>query len=582
MEEPRFDLCCGWPVIQDRSNLRLLLGRYYEFWDVVHPLLREERVYVYVSGKQTAFALLGYGLLRVTGSTSSPTRHHHLVLGALTAEDIREAYEATQLYEGGVHLREFFATTTPALLDELCVKVCELTAGLPRLVHACLEALCQLQTDCLKLDSSAAIDATLEAAYRRITGRAEEAGRGDLDRHLLCNPEARKGALSGAYSALLLASLLDLQLDAHHGEIAIDGSTEEGDTLQLLRVVDKLDMFLDSHGCHGDMVRVRFAKWTMRHLLDQRKSIDASLLPVLPLWDAPREVLGKGEPLEWRVRTRLSYTLQLAHVIDGRTTRTWADLFAVFRDTVLARFPVPVLDREQPVRAIPKVVCSAPAGAKLRDGWRGTMGEKQWPELFESGAFPVGTIGYPAPESHSPDLLVRCSNDLIAAFQCKLGESSTTWADVQAELDKTKPLASNSCTACLVLVAFTLGTQLQEAFRDGDATKLVVSSGKWARSNKKLEKLPDRVQRGALPLAPVLEVHDNMQLVVLGAAGLRNLLGDESVAALDDLIKTRRNGPAQVVDSLQLSKSLLHRPGTARVCPLIAYNSRSDALGCVH
>lgn len=566
MEEPRFDLCCGWPVIQDRSNIHLVLGRYYEFWDVVHPLLREERVYVYVSGKQTAFALLGYGLLYAPGSTSSPTRHHHLVLGALTAKDIREAYETTQIYEGGVHLREFFATTTSALLDELCVKMCELTAGLPRLVHACLEALCQLQRDCLILDSSAAINAALEAAYRRLTGRSKEAGRGDLNRHLLCNPEARKGALSGAYSALLLASLLDLQLDANRGKIAINGSPEEGNTLPLLRIVDKLDMFLDSHGCvSNDMVHVRFAKWTMRYLLEEHEGIDASLLPIMPLWDAPREVLGKGEPLEWLVRTRLSYALQLAHAVDGCTTRTWADLFAVFRDTTLAKFPVPVLNHKQPVRTIPKVVRSAPTEAKLCDGWRGTMGETQWPELFESGAFPIGTIGYPAPESHSPDLLVRCSNDHIVAFQCKLGESSTTWAHVQAELDKTKPLASNSCTVCLVLVAFTLGTQLQEAFHDGDTTKLVVSSGKWALSNKKLERLANHASlRSAAEKKPVLEVPDNMQLVVLGAAGLRNLLGNESVAALEELIKTRRNGPTQVVDSFQLSKSLLHQPGTAR------------------
>src|SRR5687768_12771811 len=108
LETPKFDGCCGWPVIQDRSDLRPVLTRYYDFWDVVHLLLCIEHVYTFVSGKQTAFALLGYGLLRVTGGRTSPTRHLHLVLGALTAADIREAYEATQLYESGAKLSAHF------------------------------------------------------------------------------------------------------------------------------------------------------------------------------------------------------------------------------------------------------------------------------------------------------------------------------------------------------------------------------------------------------------------------------------------------------------------------------------------
>jgi hypothetical protein len=55
LELNQFDGCLGWPKKVDRSNLRPLLSRYYEFWDGVHLLLRMEHVYMFVTGKQTAF-----------------------------------------------------------------------------------------------------------------------------------------------------------------------------------------------------------------------------------------------------------------------------------------------------------------------------------------------------------------------------------------------------------------------------------------------------------------------------------------------------------------------------------------------
>lgn len=59
----RFDLCFGWPAVQDRANPRLVLERFKTFWEVVYPLLHEQRVYMYVSGGWPAFALLESGLL---------------------------------------------------------------------------------------------------------------------------------------------------------------------------------------------------------------------------------------------------------------------------------------------------------------------------------------------------------------------------------------------------------------------------------------------------------------------------------------------------------------------------------------
>ena len=56
---------------------------------------------------------------------------------------------------------------------------------------------------------------------------------------------------------------------------------------------------------------------------------------------------------------------------------------------------------------------------------------------------------------------------------------------------------------------------------------------------------------------------DKMEVVVLGAAGLRSFLGDESVAALRELITARQKPRSDAVNPLQLSLSLLgKRNGT--------------------
>lgn len=193
--------------------------------------------------------------------------HCHLLLGALTTADIREAYEATRIYQTGEPFSAFLAATTPALLDELCAKVCELIGGLPRMVHACLEGLCRLQRDRLILDSSAAIDAALEMTFR-------EAHSGDLAQHLTCDPDSWRGPLRGVYSVLLLASLLGVRFDGYEDEIAIDGPSTAGNDdgdgdrnghkAPLLDVACQLSLFVDRDR-HGAL-QIRVAEWTMRML----------------------------------------------------------------------------------------------------------------------------------------------------------------------------------------------------------------------------------------------------------------------------------------------------------------------------
>ncbi len=534
--------------------------------------LRAPHVYTFVTGKQTAFALLGHGLLRSTGGRVAPTQHLHLVLGALTPPDIKLTYQNTQLYETAASLSTYFTTSSPELLNHLCSKVCEMTAGLPRMVHACFEALCQLQADCLVMSSETDINNALEHAYQHLASR----GTNSSQRSLMCSPEAMVGPLSGAYCALLLVSLLELPLDSCDGFIALG----TGERLPLLAVVNMLDLFLDTRGCTGNQVRIRCAKWALRHLLlDQPDALDARFRLIVPLWNAPPSVLGKGEPLELITRTRLAYVLSLGVATGGRR---WAELFPVFRNTLLALCIVNI-DVLRPVRCIPRVVTVSPADLQFdaMSPWSRSMGVNDWAALFKSGLLPPNSIGFPAPESHSPNVLVRCGDDVVAAIQCKLGTTAVTWATLRAEIEKTSHLLRACRKVCLVVVAFELGQQLLSAFHDGDATKLVVCAGKWVLRGTKLE-LSGRKGLCNDIGAMVLEVPEHMEVVVLGSSGLCSFLGDESVQALKELINARRTPVTNIVCPLQLSLSLLGRHGMHHILVTSLLQASSPQLAHEH
>ncbi len=526
-----------------------MVGRYHAFWNLIRLQLRAARAYTFVTGKQTAFALLGLGVFGVTGGFVSPTKHMHLVLGALTAPDIKLTYQNTQLYETAKLLSTYFEPTSPKLLDYFCNKVCEVTAGLPRMVHACLEALCQLKHECLVMSSEEEINKALEDAYWYLTHHDTR------NTSLRCSPEAMAGPLCGAYCALLLVSLLDLSLDSCNGYVALG----TGDKLPLLEVVNRLDLFLDTRGCQGYQVRIRSAKWVLRHLLAGPDVLNERFRPLVPFWNIPASVLGKGEPLEFITRTRLALVLSLGVAAGGRCC--WAELFPVFRNTLLATCIVNI-DVKCPVWCIPKVMRKSPETLRFdsTSPWSHPMGVADWAALFKSGLFPPNSIGFPAPESHSPDVLVRCGEDVVAAIQCKLGTTPVTWATLQAEIEKTSHLLRACQKVCLVMVAFELGQQLLSAFHDGDATKLVVGAGKWVLCDTML-RLSRRKEVRNYGDA-VLDVPERMEVVVLGSSGLSSFLGDESVHALKELIKARGDATVtKVVCPLQLSLSLLGTHG---------------------
>ena len=414
------------------------MAQYYAFWSVVAPLLVHPGVYTFATGKQTAFALLGLGVLHDRGLIS-PTRHKHLVLGALTAKDICETYEKTRL-DDGKPLRDYFKTTNVELDEKLGEKIQAATAGHPRMVQLCLNALCQLEPDCLVMASEPEIDAALDRAYRIVAGQ----GRADINAQLLGSPHARSGELSGVYSMLLVAALLRQELPVGQN---VDVELDNGREVPLLEAVNRLDVYLDSKDCMPGFAHVGFPQWALKRLREDSSRLDQRIQPILPLWSVPADVLGKGEPLEYIVRIRLLYKLRLAF------GRRWAEVFPVFRDTVLADAKIALRDGHPGTVCIPAVSTrrkEKPEFAALRAApWSSQIRPEDWKELFTSGVFPAATIGYPAPESYGPDVVVRCcANDagaakperLAAAMMCKLGKTAIGATDLAEELDKAQPL----------------------------------------------------------------------------------------------------------------------------------------------
>jgi hypothetical protein len=525
----QFNGCSGWTPVKDSWDLRAQLLRFNDLWDLLAPLLRMPRVYFLVTGKQATFALAGYGQLRVP-NLSPPTDHVPLVLGSLSAESIHDTFKRT--LADGLPVTTYVDAATPELLVELCSEMGVMTGGLPRLVYYTFLALCRLQQEKLLVRSRQDIQNVLERAYKHIMTYLHLPS---LVRYLSFPACAKNGPVSSLYAALLLASFLGMKVNTRTSLVWMERTETEGiRLLPLLQVVDRHDLYLDSRDCAPGMAYLRFPKWGARILKEDRKSLHVCLRAVLPLWDAPPQVMRKGYPLEYFFYTRVA-TLLLQTATGGQTG-TWADAFPVFRGTLLAQRSIPVLNSEQPVRLLPKVTRDSPHQLELAGGWAATMGTADWAALCEGAGetsrFPIGTIGYTPPKSRSPRLVVRCSERFLLAVQCRFGEEMT-WARVQKEVKKAAHLinaSDNGCEVCLVLLSFALATELEDAIGNDAAT---IASGRWGLTGRRLQKLPAAASSAGKRV--VLQVPENMQLVVLGFEGRRSFLGEEADETFQDL-----------------------------------------------
>jgi len=225
------------------------------------------------------------------------------------------------------------------------------------------------------------------------------------------------------------------------------------------------------------------------------------------------------------------------------------------------------------VRCIPKLVvdeAQAKPAEEVLDSilknheqpWSRNMSVSELKKLVESEVFPPHTVGYPAPKSHSPDVIMQCLTQqplmrVIAGFQCKLGDTPITWKVLQEELNNAEWWCNVCDELCLVVVAFTLGAELQAAFGAGSTNKLVVSSGRYTLTKeKKLEKISQEQRTRGGSQEVKLEVPVKMQLVVLGDDGLQSFLGADAVAQLRTLLQTRAN--AATVETMLPSLAISH------------------------
>jgi hypothetical protein len=300
---------------------------------------------------------------------------------------------------------------------------------------------------------------------------------------------------------------------------------------------------------------------------DQKAGFMGTLSPLAPLLNVPPEVLGKGEPLEWVIRVWLATALTLSsHLGPNKDITKWGQLFSgVFRSTMLKDLVIQINTQGTVVRALPKFIKASDTRNTVddrmkADPWHTTLPVNAWPLACDQ-LLPVGTIGYPAPQSQSPDLIVRVHSDVIVGFAAKLNKKSNpiTQAILQKEIDNAQFLLSTpGCKkVCLVLVAMHLGAELMDAFHDTSKTTLVLKSGEYVLKEGKF------VHTSTPSQVVDLNVPENMEVVVLGEGGLDLFLGMSCVESLKKLMVDRLDGKAISAETLSAAFPLV-RYGTPK------------------
>ena len=76
------------------GDLSTRMKRYYELWSEISPLLRIEGLYMFVTDRRPAFAMIGLGMLP---SFALSSLHRHLVIGGLQPNAIVETFQLSTL-----------------------------------------------------------------------------------------------------------------------------------------------------------------------------------------------------------------------------------------------------------------------------------------------------------------------------------------------------------------------------------------------------------------------------------------------------------------------------------------------------
>lgn len=492
------------------NDLQATLRRFYcPFWCRMLPLLRQRHVFVFLTGKSLAFGLLGLGLI----GNVSPSKHAQVTLQALSRSDLEVAVTRSETVSG-TYLTHWLDFETPDLKDHFYNRLDDETAGQPRLVFSYLRGMCkELNNEPLnpKIDSKKRIEELMVI--------------GDLsaDKELNLLTHGPRGP-EPYLSMLVMASILKITLPITPNATI----WYEANQLPLYQVIEQFNLYAFKVGSDErtgvSNVRIRIADCLKRRIPASK------LCPELSLSNMPLSLLSKGDPLELLLRLRLVRALASTC---KPTATTWGTVIPALQATLVGKEPVVSAPSARCVYCVPQIInddrkrnCGLPES----NPWASPMHVSHLPAFLASPEWlPENSVGYPAPESSSPDVLLRLKNVLVC-FACKLGKKATTWQVLDDEVKKAAPfIAAAKTPVCLVIVALTLGEEIIHKL----GTQL-----SWVVTGREVE------------------VPEGMQVVVLSRAGLDSMLGKVSVMTMETIVEKRRDPEAVCAELAQVFKAL--------------------------
>ena len=533
---------------EHNQDLKFRMERYYKFWLEIRQLLSMEGVYVFVTDKRPAFALIGHGSI---GSLISPTDHHHIVIGCLRPKDIVATFLASST-DRNTSLGSFVKVDIP-MLDFFGKEVHACTGGLPRLTQKTLEALCNLQQEPLELKSRSQITAAIERCYSIVR------------KYVIPMHNRMDIELQTAYLVLMMVSLFKQSVPSD-SELTIGC----GEKFSILDVVEKLDIAIDyvheseqavsSTKSGESLIVFRFSKWVLRrvhemgYIEDVRFGLLTRLLPMADLLDT-------GAPFEWILRVALVMSL-------GRVTRTqgsctWNDIFPFFGESLAGSVTFKI-DYDQPLCFVPAVglsnisllpdslfdeCCASPVTT-----WERKMSPRDLLRAFGKIVRPFSFV-LPAPQSASPDLIFNGAptDTMLIGWAVKQNSlaNAISWAIIQNEITKAAPLLAVK-NVCLVITALHLGQEVLDVMgtKSRRSSSLFLASGNWTVRNGALQQVKPNMRGGRNKHLVKLRIPDRLELLILGQEDLKSLVGEDILLALQQLVADRRKSIPSLFQSI--------------------------------
>jgi hypothetical protein len=155
----------GWKPLVDGDDQQFMVGgddkqsplrRYYNFWTVLVPLLRHDSAFLYITGRTTAFLMVGRGLL---GAGQSPSRVSPLFLSCFKLGDIKYLLRSSKMADGQPVAERLRWIDVDEKQDDFVDELHLLIAGVPRLLA--LEHMINRGLVVSDVDSAEKMDAAL-------------------------------------------------------------------------------------------------------------------------------------------------------------------------------------------------------------------------------------------------------------------------------------------------------------------------------------------------------------------------------------------------------------------------------------